>query len=140
MTEKAARRPRRRAAGAAYPVAMSSSTHRGGCHCQAVRYQVELDLSAPVITCNCSICSKSGTMLAFVPAASFELSSGEEALTEYRFNKKAIAHLFCSTCGIRSFARGTMPDGTPVVAVNVRCLDDVDLGALTVQQVDGKSA
>lgn len=116
-----------------------TNVHRGGCHCGKVRYQVELDLGQPVNTCNCSICSKTGTMLAFVPAGKFELLSGEDALTDYQFYKKAIHHLFCSTCGIRSFARGQMPDGSEIRAVNVRCLEGVDLDALTVNQVDGKS-
>lgn len=85
------------------------------------------------------MCSRAGTLLAFVPAEHFRLASGEDALSEYRFNKKVIAHLFCSTCGIKPFARGTGPDGKPMVAVNVRCLDDVDVGALTVQSFDGRS-
>lgn len=118
---------------------MSTDTYTGGCHCGKVRYRVDLDLSAPVITCNCSMCSRTGVMLAFTPATTFELQSGQDSLTEYLFNKKAIQHQFCSTCGIHSFSRGSMPDGTQMAAVNVRCLDDVDVGALTVNQVDGKS-
>ncbi len=115
-----------------------TKTYQGGCHCGQVRYQVELELGE-AITCNCSICSKTGSMLTFVPAAQFKLLSGEAHLTDYLFNKQAIHHLFCDTCGIRSFARGDMPDGAPMVAVNVRCLDDVDLGALKTKHVDGKS-
>ena len=116
-----------------------SETHQGGCHCGKVRYQVDLDLSQPVISCNCSICSRSGTLLAFVPAERFRLLSGEGELTDYQFNHHVISHLFCATCGIKSFARGKMPDGTPMAAINARCLDGVDIGALTVQQYDGKS-
>ena len=63
----------------------------------------------------------------------------EDALADYQFNKHVIHHLFCTTCGIKPFARGKMPDGTPTVAVNVRCLDDADLDALTIQKYDGKS-
>lgn len=116
----------------------STTTHRGGCHCGKVRFEVELDLSKPVISCNCSICSRAGTLLAFAPPERFRLTSGEDALSEYRFHKEVIAHLFCSTCGIKSFARGTRPDGAKMVAINVRCLDDVDVGALTVQAFDGR--
>jgi len=119
---------------------MTDKTHQGGCHCGAVRYEVAIDLEKPVISCNCSICGKSGTMLAFVPADTFKLLQGEESLVDYRFRKKAIAHLFCKTCGVRSFARGAMPDGTQMVAVNTRCLDDVDLAKLNVQHHDGKRA
>jgi hypothetical protein len=113
-------------------------TYTGGCHCGAVRYRVAMKLEGAV-TCNCSICSKTGTMLAFVPAAKFELTAGADALTDYQFGKKKIHHLFCSRCGIRSFARGAMPNGDPIAAVNVRCLDDVDLGALRLHPYDGRS-
>lgn len=112
--------------------------YEGGCHCGAVRYSVEVDLANP-ITCNCSYCSKRGSILAFAPAGNFALEKGESSLTEYRFNTKRIAHLFCSTCGMQSFGRGAMPDGTEMVAVNVRCLDGVDPNTLTTQEFDGRS-
>ena len=115
-------------------------TYNGGCHCGKVRYEVKLDLSGPFITCNCSICSKTGTMLAFVPADQFTLKSGKEALTDYQFNKKVIHHRFCSTCGIRSFAEGKKPDGTDVCAINVRCLDGVDPASLNTMAYDGKNS
>jgi hypothetical protein len=113
--------------------------HHGSCHCGQVQYDVKLDLSKPVITCNCSICQRSGTLLAFVPADSFTLRSGEEAVTDYQFGRMSIHHLFCSRCGVRSFARGKRPDGAPMVAVNVRCLEGVELDQLTVKQFDGRS-
>lgn len=116
-----------------------TETYQGGCHCGAVRFDVELDLSQPVMECNCSHCAKKGFLLAFAPGEALKLLSGEDALTEYRFNKKQIAHLFCATCGVQAFGRGVRPDGVKTAAINVRCLDGVDLGALTVQQVDGKS-
>ena len=113
-------------------------TYTGGCHCGKVRYEVKLDLSGPVISCNCSMCGRAGTLLTFVPATQFSLLSGEDVLTDYKFNKHVIHHLFCSVCGIKSFARGAGKDG-PTVAVNARCLDDVDVGQLKVNQFDGKS-
>jgi hypothetical protein len=73
-----------------------------------VRFSVEIDLSSP-ITCNCSYCAKRGSILAFTPAGAFSLESGEADLTEYRFNSKTIEHLFCSACGMESFARGERP-------------------------------
>jgi hypothetical protein len=112
--------------------------HAGGCHCGKVRYQVALDLSRPVIVCNCSICKKTGTMLAFAPAEQLTLESGEEELIDYQFNKKIIHHYFCRTCGVRSFARGMTGD-KPMAAVNVRCLDDVELEDLSIMQHDGAS-
>ena len=113
-------------------------TYEGGCHCGAVRYSVETDL-ASVLSCNCSHCSKKGFLLSFVPAAAFTLTQGEEALTEYRFNKKQIQHLFCKTCGVQSFGKGNGPDGTAMIALNVRCLDGVQLEELTITPVDGKN-
>lgn len=117
---------------------MAETTHHGGCHCGAVRFQVTLDLSRPAIVCNCSICARSGTMLSFVPATQFTLERGEDQLVSYQFHKRQIDHLFCKTCGIKSFARGRRPDGTEMVAINVRCLDDVDLASVPTQQFDGK--
>jgi hypothetical protein len=114
-------------------------TYTGGCHCGAVRYRVTTALG-DAMTCNCSICSKTGTMLVFVPATRFELTSGADALTDYQFGKKKLHHLFCRHCGIRSFVRGAMPDGTPTVAVNVRCLDEIDLDAVRTYRHDGRSA
>ena len=113
-------------------------TYTGGCQCGKVRYQVDLDLANPVIACNCSRCGRLGSLFAFAPVNDFKLSSGEKELTDYQFNSKNIHHLFCSTCGIESFARGKRPvDGADVVAVNARCLDGVDPNALPVKQVDG---
>ena len=86
-------------------------THLGGCHCGAVRYRVDIDLSKPVTQCNCSICSRTGTLLSFVPASAFTLEKGEDSLTDYQFKKKNIHHLFCKVCGVRSFARGQGPNG-----------------------------
>lgn len=117
-----------------------ASKHQGSCHCGRVRYEVNIDLSQPLVACNCSMCGRSGTLLAFVPASEFTLLSGEESLQDYQFNHKVIHHLFCTTCGIKPFARGQMPDGSPTAAINVRCIDDVDLEALTIQQFDGKAS
>ena len=76
-------------------------------------------------------------MLQFVSPDKFTLEKGEDNLTDYKFNKHVIHHVFCKTCGIKSFARGTGKDG-PTVAVNTRCLDDVEVGKLNVQQFDGR--
>ncbi|MFN4162930.1 MAG: GFA family protein [Ferrovibrio sp.] len=117
-----------------------ATIHKGGCHCGAVRYEVSTALDTPVISCNCSICQKKGTLLSFVPADAFKLLSGKDAVQDYQFNTKNIHHLFCKTCGVTSFATGTAPNGTRMVAVNVRCLDDVDLKSLQVMEYDGKNA
>ena len=111
----------------------------GGCHCGIVRFEViGLDLSS-TITCNCSRCSKLGNVLSFVPAESFNLLSGENKLTDYQFNKKVIHHVFCKHCGILSFANATAPDGSKVVALNLRCLDGFDPSQVKIQDYDGRS-
>ncbi len=114
-------------------------TYQGGCHCKLVRYEVKLDLAPPVLECNCSHCQAKGMLLSFVDAGDFTLISGEDALTEYRFNTEKIEHLFCKKCGVQAFGRGNKKDGTPTVAVNVRSIDGVDLATLTRMPVDGKS-
>ena len=117
---------------------MSLKTYHGGCHCGTVRFSVTADLSNTV-SCNCSICQRTGTILAFAPAPAFTLHQGAGHLTDYLFNKKVIHHLFCRACGIRSFSRGAMPDGTPTVAISVRCLDGMDVAELKPMPFDGKS-
>jgi hypothetical protein len=115
-----------------------TKTYTGSCHCGKVRYEVALDLGK-VTACNCSMCGKKGTLLTFAPAEAFKLLSGEDVLTSYRFHKKVIDHNFCSICGVTSFARGKRPtDGAPLIAVNARCLEGVDVGALEIRNFDGK--
>lgn len=111
--------------------------HSGSCHCGNVKYEVDLDLSGGVISCNCSICRRTGALLTFVAPEQFKLLSGEDEVTDYQFNKKVIHHLFCKNCGVRAFSRGTGPRG-PMVAINVRCIDDVDLDAVKINRHDGK--
>lgn len=113
-------------------------TYRGGCQCGRVAFEVAMTLAKPVV-CNCSRCQRLGSVLAFVPAENFTLLRGEEALTEYLFASRTISHLFCATCGIESFARGSMPDGTPMVAVNVNCLEGIDPRALEYEFYDGRA-
>jgi hypothetical protein len=112
--------------------------YTGGCHCQAVRYEVEADIST-VMECNCSHCQIKGLLLTFAPAEKFKLVSGNDNLAEYQFNKHHIHHLFCKTCGVQSFARGAGPKGEPTVAINVRAIDGVDLAALERKPFNGRA-
>lgn len=119
---------------------MATEHYTGGCQCGAVRFEVDADLDSTV-TCNCSRCGRLGALLTFAPVSAFTLEKGEDATTEYRFNTRKIQHLFCSTCGVESYARGSMPDGTPMVAISVRCLDGVDPAKLPAPYAhDGASA
>jgi hypothetical protein len=115
------------------------SVYTGSCHCGAVRYTAEAELSQPVFACNCSMCGRTGTLLTFVPIEKFKLEQGAESLTDYQFNKRNIHHLFCKVCGVKSFGRGIGPGGAEMAAINVRCLDGVDPGTLSVKQIDGRS-
>jgi len=117
---------------------MAVQHYEGSCQCGAVTFDVDVDLDNTIV-CNCSRCRRLGSVLGFAPRTSFKLKSGEGELKEYLFNKHKIAHKFCSTCGIESFAFAAGPDGTPMVAVNANCLDGVDARALHSKAVDGKS-
>ena len=112
--------------------------YTGSCHCGKVSYEVEMELKNG-LSCNCSICMKRGSLLDFVPETQFKLLSGEKELQEYLFNKKVIHHEFCKTCGILPFAKASGPDGTKMVAVNLRCLEGIDLKSIHVQEYDGRS-
>src|SRR5688572_18555157 len=116
-------------------------TYTGGCHCGAVRYEADMDLSQGTVKCNCSMCSKGRTWLAAVDAGDFRLLTDAEALGEYQFGAHRIHHLFCKRCGIKSFARGNGPEGKQFVAVMVSCLDvpDAQLSTLPVIFVDGRN-
>jgi hypothetical protein len=74
-----------------------------------------------------------------VPGSAFTLQQGEDALTTYRFNKHAIDHRFCKTCGCQAFGQSKTEDGSTVYAVNARCLEDYDIDAIPVNKVDGRS-
>ncbi|WP_428263700.1 GFA family protein [Haliangium sp.] len=115
-----------------------AKTYTGSCHCGNVRFHVTAALDK-AITCNCSMCSRAGYVLSFVPPEAFTLDQGEDSLSDYQFGAKNIHHLFCSNCGVRSFGRGAGPDGTEMVAINLRCLDDLDLASVPTAEFDGKS-
>jgi hypothetical protein len=113
--------------------------YQGSCHCGAIKFEAEGELKQ-VVECNCSYCSRKGTLLWFVPRAQFVLQDGADKLSVYQFNKHRIEHRFCPTCGVQPFAFGKDPSGAEIAAVNARCLENVDLAALTRYQYDGKSA
>lgn len=85
------------------------------------------------------MCERAGTILSFAPKAEFTLISGEDNLGHYRFNSNVIDHTFCNTCGIKPFGFGKDAEGNETVAVNLRCLDDVDASSIKTTEYDGKS-
>lgn len=115
-----------------------AKTYTGGCHCGRVRYEVTTD-PGQAIACNCSKCAKHGLWLTFVKPEHFKLQCGLDALADYQFNKHVIHHVFCRNCGVESFARGKAPGGKDMFAVNVRCLDGIDVATLTPKPFEGRS-
>lgn len=116
-------------------------TYTGGCHCGAVRYEADMDLSQGTIKCNCSICSKGRTWLAAVNPQDFRMIKGEDALSDYQFGTHRIHHMFCRHCGIKTFGRSLQPDGGGFYAVmmsTVEGIADAELAALPVMYVDGR--
>jgi len=112
-------------------------TYTGGCHCGAVRYEVDMEPEQAMV-CNCSHCHIKGLVLTFVSPEQFRLTKGsEDELTDYQFNKKTIHHFFCPVCGVESFARGKKGEET-MYAINLRCIDGLDLDAIPVLKVNGK--
>lgn len=114
------------------------TSYKGSCHCGEVRFEIQADLKS-AIECNCSMCRRKGSILAFVPDSDFKLLTGDSALTDYQFYKKVIHHNFCKTCGVTPFLSGQDRSGKTIKAINVRCLDDFDLKSIEINQVDGKS-
>lgn len=115
---------------------MDKITHRGGCHCGAVRFEVRAPARITVQHCNCSMCSKTGYMHLIVPAADFTLLSGAAQLNAYTFNTGTAKHLFCTVCGIKSFyVPRSNPDG---FSINLRCLDEGTVEQVTVEDFDGR--
>ena len=109
-------------------------THRGGCHCGAVAFEVQAPARVTVSECNCSICRMSGYLHLIVPRSRFRLLRGVEALSEYRFNTGSARHLFCGKCGVKSFyVPRSNPDG---YSVNVRCLDPATIEHVEIEIYD----
>jgi hypothetical protein len=113
-------------------------TYRGSCHCGQVAYEVDGEIRN-VISCNCSICQRRGSLLWFVPRDAMKLLTPDERAGTYLFNKHVIRHRFCTTCGIHPYGEGSDPKGNEIAAINIRCLEDIDLAAIPVTPFDGRS-
>jgi hypothetical protein len=113
--------------------------YQGSCHCGQVAYEVEGEIQG-ALACTCSMCQRKGSLLWFVPRAQFRLRTPEDAAATYTFNKHVNQHRFCPTCGIHPYAEGVDPKGNPMAAINLRCIEGIDLDAIPVQHFDGRDA
>jgi hypothetical protein len=113
--------------------------HTGSCHCGNVAYEVDGDFDK-VLECNCTHCSRKGYLLWFVPRDKLRITSGDDdSLRSYKFNKHVIDHRFCGKCGCAPFGFGVDKTGNATAAINIRCLEDVDLAKVTRVPYDGLS-
>ena len=111
--------------------------HKGSCHCGAVRFTVDGEIDQ-AIECNCSHCSRKGFLLWFVPRPALTITQGEDQLTTYTFNKHVIQHRFCKVCGCQPFGLGRMPDGAETAAINIRCLEGMEIDEVKRVPVNGR--
>ncbi|MES2353017.1 MAG: GFA family protein [Pseudomonadota bacterium] len=113
--------------------------YKGSCHCGQVTFEVDGEIRQ-VMDCNCSICSRKGTLMWFVPRDKLRVLTSEDRISTYTFNKHVIKHRFCPTCGMHPFGEGVDPSGNQMAAINVRCLEGIDLASFPVQHFDGRSS
>ena len=112
--------------------------YQGSCHCGRVKFEAEGNITSAT-SCNCSICQRKGTPMWFVPRNAMRLITPEEDASTYLFNKHLIRHRFCPTCGIHPYGEGTAPSGEAMAAINIRCIEGIDLQAIPVTLFDGRS-
>ncbi len=115
-------------------------TYSGSCHCGAVRFEADLDLTAPSYRCNCSICRRNRFWAAVAKEGEFRLLHGQEKLTKYLFNTRKNEHYFCQACGVRAFGIGTETPIGKMIGVNLGCLEQVseaELAAVPITYIDG---
>lgn len=112
--------------------------YQGSCHCGRVAFEVEGTIDSG-LSCNCSMCSRKGSLLWFVPRDQMRLTTPEDAASTYLFNRHVIRHRFCPECGIHAYGEANDAKGNPTAAINLRCLEGIDLAAIAVHEYDGKS-
>jgi hypothetical protein len=112
--------------------------HKGSCHCGKVAFEVNGELNG-AMACDCSMCSRKGSLLWFVPRERLCLLTADADIGTYTFNKHVVKHRFCRTCGIHPYGEGSDPQGNRMAAINIRCLEGIDLEKIPVQHFDGRS-
>jgi hypothetical protein len=112
--------------------------YQGSCHCGQIKFEADGDI-ASAMSCNCSMCQRKGSLMWFVPRSAMHLLTPEEDASTYRFNKHVIEHRFCPTCGIHPYGEGKGPSGETMAAINLRCIEGIDLEVIPVTHFDGRS-
>ena len=107
-------------------------TYTGSCHCGAVRFEADVDISAGTGKCNCTICTKMRLWSVDAAPEVFRLIAGQSELTDYQGANPVAHHLFCRNCGVRPFEWVDTPNmsGSKYYNLNVACLDGVDIDEL----------
>ncbi len=113
-------------------------TYKGSCHCGRIGFEVE-GAPAGVMSCNCSICQRKGALMWFVPREHLRLLTPDENASTYTFNKHVIKHRFCPTCGMHPYGEGVDSKGNAMAAVNIRCLEGIELEDVAVNHYDGRA-
>jgi len=112
--------------------------YKGSCHCGKLAFEVSGEIGS-VLSCNCSMCQRRGSLLWFVPHEQLRVLTRDGNASTYLFNKHVIKHRFCALCGIHVYGEGKDSKGNSMAAINVRCIEDIDLAALTVTHFDGRA-
>ena len=112
--------------------------YKGSCHCGKISFEVEGEIKG-AMACNCSMCQRKGSLLWFVPREDLHLLSPGDLANTYTFSKHVIKHRFCPTCGIHPYGEGVDPNGKAMAAINIRCIENIDLASVPIQHFDGRS-
>lgn len=113
---------------------------KGSCHCGRLRIEVDVDdPGTAALVCNCSICGRRGSLLWFVPRQALRLAMPDAEAATYTFGRAVIGHRFCPRCGIHVWGEGSDPQGRAMAAINIRCLEGLDLDAVPLERFDGRA-
>lgn len=112
--------------------------YTGSCHCGDIKFEAEGEIDS-ALSCNCSMCQRKGSLMWFVPRAKLRLLTPAENLSTYLFNKHVIKHHFCAKCGIHPYGEGVAPNGDEVAAINLRCIEGIELEAIPTHHYDGRA-
>lgn len=114
--------------------------YKGSCHCGKIAFEVEGTIDV-ALSCNCSLCSRKGALLWLVSRDNLTLLSADDAAGTYTFNKHVVKHRFCPHCGIQPYSENLErldANGNRMTAINLRCLDGIDLSTIPVREFNGR--